>query len=119
MNGVLKLRFISLSISCANLSGYKAKLFLSLYPKTPYFVQKYFFKGKEPACRVIDDDSGEDFGNLPADLVSDLAWKYPKTRWEAKINSLDDFWPEDKDKEIHLCKLDLFIFKDTGGNEIF
>lgn len=90
-----------------------------MYSRNEITLEKYLYRGKEPAARLIDNASEQDFGNLSAELVSDLARKYPKTKWEAKINSLDSFWPEDGKKEVHLCKVDLFIYKDTDEDEIF
>lgn len=91
----------------------------NMYETNTITLHKYLFKGKEPAVGVIDDASDEDFGNLSAELVADLAKRYPKAKWEAKIHSLDSFRPEDGKKEIHLCKIDLFIYKADDNSEIF
>lgn len=90
-----------------------------MYSTNEITVEKYLYKGKEPAARLIDNVSEQEFGNLSAEMVADFARKYPQTRWEAKIHDLSTFQPDYDDKEIYTCKVDIFIYKDSDGNEIF
>lgn len=107
-------------VTFKNEEGIKRQSVLKgMYSTNKITIEKYLYRGKEPAARLIDNVSEQEFGNLSAELVADLARKYPQTRWEAKIHDLGTFQPDYDDKEIYTCKVDLFIYKDSDEDELF